>query len=139
MMENKKSDRPGAPTPGRPEGSGACEASSDPTIQFTTTMPLGQAVHIADFLSHGADHGVHLSDLVRLTGLPERTVRLMIRAERLQGTPILENSRDGYFMPSNDHERARCVRSMRRRAAEIVKVADAIERAESKVIAFGRI
>lgn len=97
--------------------------------KFTTSTPPGQGLHIADLLSHGADHGLHLSDLVRLTDLPERTVRLTIRSERLQGTPILENSRDGYFLPSSDHERARCVQRLRMRAAEIVKVADAIEKA----------
>ncbi len=128
MMQCKKEARPGAGTPKRAKEMGqATRQGHTSAFHDTTDSTPGQAVHIADFLSHGADHGVHLSDLVRLTDLPERTVRLMIRAERLQGTPILENSRDGYFMPSSDHELARCVQRLRQRAAEIVKVADAIE------------
>ncbi|MDE6588821.1 MAG: hypothetical protein K2K53_00450 [Oscillospiraceae bacterium] len=61
--------------------------------------------------------------------MDERTVRLMIRAERLSGTPILADNQTGYYLPGNDHERAQCVRSMRRLAAEIFKAADAIEKA----------
>ena len=56
----------------------------------------------------------------------------MIRAERLSGTPILESSKPagGYYLPGNAHERARCVQRLRRRTAEIIKVADAIEGAD---------
>lgn len=67
--------------------------------------------------------------LKELLDLDGRTVRLMIRGERLQGTPILADCVSGYYLPGDDRERAQCVRSMRRRAAEIVKAADAIEKA----------
>ena len=129
MMKGEKGDRPSVGAPGRSEGSGACEASSDPIVQFTTPAPAGQAVKIADFLSKGEAHAIPLRHLRELLHLPARTIRLMIRAERLAGTPILESSKatGGYYLPGNDHERARCVRSMRRRAAEIVRAADAIE------------
>lgn len=93
-----------------------------------TSPPPGQAVHIADLLSHGADHGVHLSDLVRLTELPERTVRQMIHQERRRHIPILSNNKDGYYLPGSGCEKANCVRSLRRRAAEILEAADGIER-----------
>lgn len=98
--------------------------------QFTTAPPPGQPTKIADFLLPGQQNAVplkHLKDLLHLDG---RTIRLMIRQERLSGVPILESSRatGGYFLPDSDHERAQCVRSMRRRAAEIARVADAIER-----------
>lgn len=98
--------------------------------QFTTAPPQGQAVKIADFLSKGESHAVPLRHLRELLHLPARTVRLMIRAERMGGTPILESSKadGGYYLPDSDHERERCVQRLRRRAAEIVKVADAIER-----------
>lgn len=98
--------------------------------QFTTAPPPGQPTKIADFLSKGEAHAIPLRHLRELLHLPARTVRLMIRQERLLGVPILESSKadGGYFLPDSDHERARCVQSMRRRAAEIVKVADAIER-----------
>lgn len=98
--------------------------------QSTTPTPPGQAVKIADFLSKGEAHAIPLRHLRELLHLPDRTVRLMIRAERMGGTPILESSKadGGYYLPDSDHERERCVQRLRRRAAEIVKVADAIER-----------
>lgn len=98
--------------------------------QPTTPAPTGARVYIADFLSPGQQNAIplkHLKDLLHLDG---RKVRLMIRAERLAGTPICEDSQSGYYLPGNDHERAQCVRSMRRRAAEIVRAADAIEGAD---------
>lgn len=96
----------------------------------TTAPPPGQSIKIADFLSPGQQNAVplkHLKDLLHLDG---RKIRLMIWGERLQGTPILADCVSGYYLPGDDRERAQCVRSMRRRAAEIVKAADAIEWAE---------
>lgn len=95
--------------------------------QSTTPTPPGQAVKIADFLSPGQQNAVPLKHLKELLDLDGRTIRLMIRSERLRGTPILADCVGGYYLPGNDLERARCVRSMRRRAAEIVRAADAIE------------
>lgn len=95
--------------------------------QSTTFPPSGQKV--SDYLLPGRENAVPLKRLKELLDLDGRTVRLMIRGERLQGTPILADCVSGYYLPGNDHERAQCVRSMRRRAAEIVKVADAIEKA----------
>lgn len=99
--------------------------------QSTTIQLPGQSVHIADFLSHGQQNAVPLKQLKELLHQDGRTVRLMIRAERLSGTPILESSKatGGYYLPSTPDERARCVQSMRHRTAEIVRVADAIEEA----------
>lgn len=96
--------------------------------QSTTPAPPGQAVKIADFLSPGQQNAVPLKHLKELLDLDGRTIRLMIRSERLHGTPILADCVGGYYLPGNDLERARCVQSMRRRAAEVVKAADAIER-----------
>ena len=97
--------------------------------QSTTPPPPPQSVKIADFLSQGESNAVPLRHLRELVHLPARTVRLMIRQERLHGVPILESSSatGGYFLPGNDHERARCVRRLRKRAAEINRVADCVE------------
>lgn len=128
-MQYKKNDRPSVGAPGRSEESGVCETSHDSTSNDTTSSPPGQAVHIADFLLPGQQSAVPLRYLKDLLHLDGRKVRLMIRAERLAGTPILESSKatGGYYLPGNAHERARCVQRLRRRAAEIIKVADAIE------------
>lgn len=129
-MHNKKGTRPDVGASERAKMGAGLDGSTTSNHKSTTPAPLGQAVKIADFLSKGEAHAIPLRHLRELLHLPARTVRLMIRRERLSGVPILESSRatGGYFLPDSDHERARCVQSMRRRAAEIARVADAIER-----------
>ena len=133
MHDNKKAAR-GAThtTDSRVETGPASQAVPHLHQQSTTPAPLGQAVKIADFLSRGETNALPLRHLRDLLHLPARTIRLIIRAERMSRTPILESSKadGGYYLPGNDHERARCVQRLRRRAAEIVKVADAIEEAD---------
>lgn len=75
----------------------------------------------------GQENGLHLQDLVRITGWTEREVRQQIHRERRQHIPILSNNRDGYFLPGNPQERTSCVRSMRHRAGQILAAAKAIE------------
>lgn len=82
---------------------------------------------ISRYLLEGQENGLHLQDLVRITGLTEREVRQQIHRERRQHIPILSNNRDGYFLPGSSQERAACVRSMRHRAGEILAAARAIE------------
>lgn len=86
---------------------------------------------ISDLLSHGAENGVTLRDLKEMTGQDGRAVRRRIESERRQGIPILSNCRDGYFLPDNEGEKARCVRSMRGRAKQILITAAAIEGGEN--------
>jgi len=128
-VSEQKRTRPGAGTPRRAKLEAGTEQATTSMTHDTTTSPPGQAVKIADFLSRGEGHAVPLRHLRDLLHLPARKIRSMIRAERISGTPILESSKadGGYYLPGNDHERARCVQRLRRRAAEIVKVADAIE------------
>ena len=93
----------------------------------TTSQERVQEGFIAQFLLAGAGQGLHLRDL---THLSEREVRQMIQAERLRGIPILSNNQDGYFLPGDEAERAAFVRSMRHRADEIHRAAEAVERGE---------
>ena len=120
----------------RPAGSAAERAkrekqrsSGNSHTHSTTNDSNGQA-GIAGLLMAGAANGLHLSDLVRLTGWTEREVRQMIHQERRQGIPILSNSKDGYYLPGNEYEKADCVRQMRGRAREILAAAAGIERGE---------
>lgn len=115
---------------GRVETGPASQAGPYLHQQSTTVLPSGQAVKIADFLSPGQQNAVplkHLKDLLHLDG---RKARLMIRAERLTGVPICEDSRTGYFLPANDRERDLCAKRLRHRAAEIALVAEAIAAAD---------
>lgn len=82
-------------------------------------------MRIADLLSHGRENAIPRRELEKLTGLDGRTVRLMIERERREGRPILADN----AIPATEHERAACVRSMRHRADEIRKTAEAIDRA----------
>ena len=65
--------------------------------------------------------------LEKLTGLSGREVRRQIERERRRGIPILSDNMSGYFLPSSEDEKARCVRSMKGRAREILRTARAIE------------
>lgn len=101
------------------------QAFSIPGSEYT--RPPQNAQHIADLLLCGEENAVPLQHLEAVTGLEQRVIRRLIREKRLSGTPILANNHTGYFLPANDCERERCVLSMRHRAAEIRRAADAIE------------
>lgn len=84
---------------------------------------------IAALLLHGEANALTLEVLETLTGLDRRLIRRKVQLERQTGACICVNNRDGYFLAENEAERARCVASMRRRAAEVYRTAEAIERA----------
>lgn len=96
----------------------------------TMNQERAQAGCISQYLLAGAGRGLHLRDLVKLTGRTEREVRQMIQAERLRGIPILSDNQSGYFLPGDEAERAAFVRSMRHRADEIHRAAEAVEKGE---------
>lgn len=123
-MGVQKETRSSAATPERARLEAETEQAATSVSQFTTSTSPRQ--RISAFLSHGAANGVTLLELVALTGWPERDIRLAIRAERLAGTPILADCQHGYFLPGSERERMQCARSMRRRAAEILRAAEAI-------------
>ena len=128
MRDTKEKARPSVGAPRRAaETESASRADTTSNNQYRTNDRAGQA-GIAGLLMAGAANGLHLSDLVRLTGWTEREVQQMIHQERRQGIPILSNSKDGYFLPGNEYERADCVRQMRGRAREILAAAAGIER-----------
>lgn len=97
-----------------------------------TVCPAGQ-VAISDFLSTGQGNAVPLRHLKTVTGLKGREIRRMISAERLAGVPILTDNQTGYYLPGTAAEVRRCVRSMRHRAKEIERVAEAIAAATGEV------
>lgn len=84
---------------------------------------------ISRLLLRGQENAIPLHDLKAVTGWDGRTIRRMIERERRSGVPILADNSRGYFLPANYHERAACVCSMRHRALEILRTAQAIEAA----------
>ena len=98
-----------------------------PTKNFTTST--GKVLHISDLLHPGAENGIKLPELVKLTGQEERIVRRRIQAERKAGKLILSDCLHGYFLPECPEDVQRFARSMSRRAAEIAGIARAAEAA----------
>lgn len=120
-MSTKRNARRDAATSERAKAE-TSRAGKDPHADFTTwNGPISR------YLLTGQENGLHLRDLVRISGLNEREIRQQIHRERRQHIPILSNNKDGYFLPGSPQERAACVRSMRHRAGEILAAARAIE------------
>ena len=127
MSRKKKSARRDAATSKRAKRE-SHRAGGNPYYQNTTDRSDGQAGTISGLLLHGAENGLHLRDLSQIVGADPRIVRQMIHNERRQGTPILSNSKDGYYLPACEDEKEACVRQMRSRAREILAAAAGIER-----------
>ena len=125
-MNKRKNARPEAATSGRAKRESTRESNNSHN-QFTTAADGGQGA-VSSLLMEGRSNALHLADLVRLTGWPERDVRKAIQRERQRGSPILSDNKSGYFLPGNEQERALCVRSLRHRAHEILRAAACIER-----------
>ena len=125
-MSKRKETRLGADTPRRATMEAETGETTASMSDCTTPASAGQGIHIADLLSHGSENGVGLRDLVSMTGLSEREVRQIIQRERLAGVPILSDNLSGYFLPGNTNEVAHCVSSLRNRANEILRTANAI-------------
>lgn len=89
----------------------------------------GKTLHISALLHPGAENGIKLPELVKLTGQDERIVRRRIQAERKDGKLILSDCLHGYFLPENSSDVQRFARSMSRRAAEIARIARSAEAA----------
>ena len=124
-MPEKEKAPAGAGTPTRAAGNGL--PTMYPTKDFTTST--GKVLHISDLLHPGAENGIKLLELVKLTGQEERIVRRRIQAERKAGKLILSDCLHGYFLPATEQEARRFIRSMSGRAAEIAAVSRAAEAA----------
>ena len=98
-------------------------------FNFISPAPCGQW-RISDLLPHGQANAVPLRLLVSMTGLDGRKIRLMIAQERREGVPIVSDNSSGYFLAETQVEREAFCQSMRHRAKEIMRAADAAERGE---------
>lgn len=125
-MRTKKRNAPvGAATPARAAGNGL--ETLYPTKNYSTSSR--KTPSISELLYTGAENGTTLRELVALTGMNERLVRLEIQRERKAGKLILSNNRDGYFLPERPEDVRRFARSMSRRATEIASITRAAESA----------
>lgn len=129
-MSAEKKTHPTVAAVERVETGAGLDRSTTSTSKHTTSDQPGQAFRVADLLLHGRENAQPLKHLKGLLHTDGRTVRLAIRAERLSGIPICEDSRSGYYLPSNAQEKDLCAKRLRHRAAEVIKVADAIAAAD---------
>lgn len=124
MRDTRKNTRPEAATSER-AGREKAWTGNNSRNQHTTAADGGQGL-VSSLLMEGRDNAIHLADLVRLTGWPERDVRKAIQRERQRGSPILSDNKNGYFLPQSEAEKAQFVCSMRCRAREILRAANAV-------------
>lgn len=82
---------------------------------------------IKDYIFKGEENAVSLSELCRITGLENRTLRLVIETERRNGTVIC-SSVNGYFYPETEQELQAYVHQERARASSIKAGLRAAER-----------
>lgn len=123
MKGTRKNTRPEAAT-SRRAGRESAWTGGNSRSQSTTAADGSQVV--SSLLMEGRSNALHLADLVRLTGWPERDVRKAIQRERQRGSPILSDNKNGYFLPQSEAEKAQFVCSMRCRAREILRAANAV-------------
>lgn len=120
--------RHGEATPQRAERDNTTDnAVILPQEHFTRIRHAGQG-RIEALLGRGQEAALSQAELERITGLPRRTIRRMIEAERQALVPILSDE-NGYYMPDDEAEAARFISGMRRRAHEILNNARCVERA----------
>lgn len=125
---NKERTRPDVGASERAE-TGIALQCCFPGFNFISPAPCGQW-RISDLLPHGQANAVPLRLLVSMTGLDGRKIRLMIAQERREGVPIVSDNSSGYFLAETQVEREAFCQSMRHRAKEIMRAADAVERGE---------
>lgn len=124
--ENKKA----APVLQHQDGSGEQIALPGFTLSKSkhNTGGAEKQSFIAALLSSGSERAVSLRRLSEIAGLSERDTRRAIQRERLRGAPICSDNLKGYFLAADAAERERFVKSMRRRAHQILRAARAVEK-----------
>lgn len=127
MNQDKKKARPSVGAP-RQAKAGVNQASGYSHPNHTTSPHQAQG-RISNLLLPGRENAIPRRDLEAITGLDGRTIRLMIEQERRRGALILSDNHHGYFLSDDPAEAQQFVRSMRHRASEILRTAEAIEQA----------
>lgn len=119
---------------------GGLDSHDNYTLEASENQDLFAGGNILDLIPVGAENAVSRRDLCAITGLEDRALRQLVHKERKAGHQILTNMESGgYYRPEHSQDTVRFIRSMRRRAAETLAVADAVEAALSEEIGQIRI
>ena len=121
-MSAKENARPAGGTAGQAERESHWASGNSRDDSNTWNGP------ISSLLMRGQENAIPLRHLTAMTKLDGRAVRAMIAAERLAGVPILSDNSTGYYLPGDDAEKLQFIRSMKHRAKEIERAAEAIEK-----------
>ena len=132
MVAEKKNTRSAAATAEQAKV-GTDFAGLDSHLDCTQETAEKQAVFaekgLIDLIPIGATNAVPRAQLCKITGLEDRALRLLVHRERRAGHQILTNTEGGgYYRPEDTQDTVHFISSMRRRAAETLAVADAVER-----------
>ena len=133
-MSKNKNARPAGSTAGQAAEKDA--ASKIPQDDFSTDSSKKREEKyqlISDLLHKGRNNGLTLQDLVKLTGMDERTIRRKIHVERKSGMLIMADCVHGYFLPEDTYDVRRFIHSMSNRSKEIAAVRRAAEDALAKM------
>ena len=133
-MNAKENARPAGGTAGQAAEKDA--ASKIPQDDFSTDSSKKREEKyqlISDLLHKGRNNGLTLQDLVKLTGMDERTIRRRIHVERKRGILIMADCVHGYFLPEDTYDVRRFIHSMSNRSKEIAAVSRAAEDALAKM------
>lgn len=128
MSSSIKMTHPTATTVEQVEMGAETGQDTTSTKNDTTATGNGQ-MRIADLLLTGEENATPLRHIKQMIDLPGREIRKQIQMERESHVPIV-SGRHGYFLAANNMEKERFVRGMKRRAHEIVKVAEAVGKAD---------
>jgi hypothetical protein len=88
-------------------------------------------MELIELIPEGRENAISKAQLTEITGLSDRSLRLVVAGERRMGNFVLTDcgGTKGYYKPTNSGEVLAFIRSMRKRARETAAIADAVERA----------
>lgn len=134
MIDKKENARPAVGAAGQAAENNA--GRKIPHSDFTTDSSEKREEKyqlISDLLHKGRNNGLTLQDLVKLTGMDERTIRRKIHVERKSGILIMADCVHGYFLPGDETDVRRFIHSMSNRSKEIAAVSRAAEDSLAKM------
>ena len=102
--------------------SAACEPS-DHDCNIATAP---RQVAIESLIPRGRRNAVTSAELAAVSGITTRRVTILIRRARLRGVPICSNG-SGFWIAETDEDLRRCAARLHLRAAEIHRVASALQ------------
>ena len=133
-MSAKENARPAGGTAGQAaENNAGCKIPQDDFSTDSSKKREEKYQLISDLLHKGRNNGLTLQDLVKLTGMDERTIRRKIHVERKSGMLIMADCVHGYFLPEDTYDVRRFIHSMSNRSKEIAAVSRAAEDALAKM------